>query len=192
MPSTSIESESLIVCRDCGLPKAKGEFRRRFRDRPVLIQQCSRCHTTEETRRAFKKRQLRNDRRLGAMTRGIALADHHDRVRVLAGKLLKEFGGVAGVARRLSNCVQRHPNSKSTGYVFLATMKMSLVETELPDPETSTGDRRQQLARAMVLWILEHESIAVECLRELGFTVLAPLEANHSELESGFSLAADD
>lgn len=89
---------------------------------------------------------------------------------------MRHFGGPSGLAKRMQEVVQRHPDSISTGYIMLATLRLSVAGNDLPEPETLSGDRRQQLAREMIGWILDNPTVASDCLRELGFTVFPPVD----------------
>lgn len=160
----------------CGIAKSIDAFRLRRRGHSERACDCSRCHAQREAARRKAKREIRRNRRLATVAREIVRSEPN-RIPILADRLLADFNGPVGTARRLAEVVRRRPESTVSANILLATMRLkAYCESQPVEPLNAVVDKRQELAREMIGWTLENPELAIECLRELGYVVVSPAE----------------
>jgi hypothetical protein len=95
------------ICRQCGLAKEPGEFRRRRRASDRRMWQCRRCHNELERYRRAAIRAGLSRRRMGKDLARFREAAASNQVRALCAAMVGGYGGPEGFAAAWLRCLQQ-------------------------------------------------------------------------------------
>lgn len=96
-----------IVCGQCGLAKARSEFRRRFTGQKARIHQCHSCHAASERLRRRAKRSREHRRDVNRDLARLKQAKSARQVALVCESMIRGFGGPEGFAKAWTACLRR-------------------------------------------------------------------------------------
>ena len=175
----SVDAADSRLCSQCVKSKPITDFRRRSRDGTDRLSQCRDCHNQAEANRRSAKRANQINRRTAQCLRQISDERDNARLQLLTGVMMQQVGGVEGL---FSDWVDFHIRAmESRGYAaafrsFEALGRMLLYcEQTRPKPDDmELEDLEGELSARLTRAIQQNPKIAVDDLRELGWTVIPP------------------
>lgn len=139
----------LFVCCQCGLPKARDEFRRRWSHRDTRIYQCRSCHATNERlrRRALRSREDRKtvNRQLARLKQ----ARSESQVIAVCEAMVAGFGGINGFRASWEGLLRR--DLAKGGFAALRHLEAVIrlvqhCEAQRPDYSRLSDEELQKVA----------------------------------------------
>ena len=132
-----------LVCVQCGLAKAPGEFRRRFTDRETRVRQCRQCHADAERLRRHAKRSRGHRQAVNRELARLKQAKSTRQVALVCDTMIRGFGGADGVAQAWMVVMER--DLKRGGFAALRHLEAALrliqhCDEQRPDYRSMTDE----------------------------------------------------
>ncbi len=168
------------LCEQCLRVKPIDQFRRRYRDREDRQSQCRVCHNRTETLRRCKKRFGKNNSLISKFVLGLKNEADDRRVALLCQTMVSAFGSteefVQAWREQVEEARSKKPGSKKVLDFFLAVMRMAeYCENQRPKVEYLDDDQLDlAVMRETEDLIRQNPQLAVQCARQIGWTVIPP------------------
>ena len=171
---------SLQSCRECGVAKAKSEFRLRRHDGESRLRQCRTCHNYTERLRRYGSRSREHSRLIAKHLTRLRSARAASRVTGICEEMVRGFGGTEGFTREWKNCLHQDLNRGG----FAALRHFEAVVRLIQHGEETRPDYSQMTDDALEAELLATRE-QVQLAQHGGSAVAAATEAMDKIMSSG-------